>query len=97
MHGLHQWNIFYSLLLLWIRSIDWFDWLADELLNYYQILISTELQIYAVFFDDFLLQTYTMIGTPTDPGIMVRVMNDLFTHSTSQGMLYLLFIDALIF
>lgn len=30
-------------------------------------------------------QTYTMIGTPSDPGIMVRVMNDLFIHSESQG------------
>jgi len=26
-----------------------------------------------------------MIGTPTDPGIMVRVMGDLFVHSASQG------------
>lgn len=26
-----------------------------------------------------------MIGTPSDPGIMVRVMNDLFIHSESQG------------
>ena len=29
-----------------------------------------------------------MIGTPTDPGIMVRVMNDLFIHSVSQGKLH---------
>jgi hypothetical protein len=26
-----------------------------------------------------------MIGTPSEPGIMVRVMSDLFTHSASQG------------
>lgn len=30
-------------------------------------------------------KTYTMIGTPSDPGIMVRVMDDLFTHSAAQG------------
>ena len=26
-----------------------------------------------------------MIGTASDPGIMVRVMDDLFIHSESQG------------
>ena len=30
-------------------------------------------------------KTYSMIGTPQDPGIMVRVMGDLFLHSASQG------------
>jgi hypothetical protein len=30
-------------------------------------------------------QTYTMIGSQSDPGIMVRVMGDLFTHSVIQG------------
>lgn len=30
-------------------------------------------------------KTYSMIGTPTEPGIMVRVMADLFVHSASQG------------
>jgi len=30
-------------------------------------------------------KTHTMIGSPSDPGIMVRVMGDLFVHSASQG------------
>lgn len=30
-------------------------------------------------------KTYTMIGTKTDPGIMVRVMDDLFRYSERQG------------
>jgi kinesin family protein 18/19 len=30
-------------------------------------------------------KTYTMIGTQQDPGIMVRVMSDLFIHSAQQG------------
>ena len=30
-------------------------------------------------------KTYTMIGTKTDPGIMVRVMDDLFKHSKING------------
>jgi kinesin family protein 18/19 len=30
-------------------------------------------------------KTFTMIGTPTDPGIMVRVMDDLYRLSASQG------------
>lgn len=38
-----------------------------------------------VFYLTFFLQTYTMIGSPSDPGIMVRVMSDLFVHSVVQG------------
>jgi kinesin family protein 18/19 len=30
-------------------------------------------------------KTYTMIGTQEDPGIMVRVMQDLFRHASNQG------------
>lgn len=30
-------------------------------------------------------KTHTMIGTPSDPGIMVRVMDDLYIHSVNQG------------
>eukprot|EP01035_Chromulina_nebulosa_P018719 gene18719-24481_t len=30
-------------------------------------------------------KTHTMIGNPSDPGIMVRVMEDLFTYSQSSG------------
>ena len=30
-------------------------------------------------------KTFTMIGTPSDPGIMVRVMGDLFVHSALQA------------
>ena len=30
-------------------------------------------------------KTHTMIGTPTDPGIMVKVMNDLFIYSASES------------
>lgn len=30
-------------------------------------------------------KTYTMIGSESEPGIMVRFMGDLFTHSATQG------------
>lgn len=30
-------------------------------------------------------KTHTMIGNPSDPGIMVRVMGDLFTYTMKEG------------
>ena len=30
-------------------------------------------------------KTHTMIGNPSDPGIMVRVMSDLFSYSEQEG------------
>ena len=31
------------------------------------------------------VQTYTMLGSQTDPGIMMRVMNDLFLYSEKNA------------
>ena len=32
-----------------------------------------------------LFQTYTMLGSATEPGIMMRVMNDLFMYSEKNA------------